>query len=182
MACGRLWSVMAGILILGCTAMYITSAILPLWSVKTDKSYSYGLWKSCARNGTCTKESLSCSRFSDNELQKCMNLIIIRMFLLLACIFSGFTSIAVVKLVFTGGSTKTFERVRILAIASFIFGMIAFPVGIKWSLDHSSTILSTAAILATTGNGVNLLAVITIFMTPKNEITPFDANTSVREK
>lgn len=133
---------------------------------------SHGLWKYCIRGGDCWKIPLSCSNLTGDSLQKCMNLIIVRMFLILSCIFSGIAALIVIKVLLKGANPKTLEGLRMLSSASFTFGIIAFPVGIKWTLDHPSTKLSTAAILAIVGSGVNLIGALIVFITRKTNIAP----------
>ena len=101
------------------------------------------------------------------------------MFLILSCIFSGIAALIVIKVMLKGGNSKTVEGLRMLSSASFIFSIIAFPIGIKWTLDHPSTKLSTAAILAVVGNGVNFIGALIIFITRKPSIAPSDSTVAV---
>ncbi|CAF1563403.1 unnamed protein product [Adineta ricciae] len=174
----RLWVVFGGILILASAALYMASAILPSWGVSQENNRSYGLWKYCIRED-CWKIPLSCSSLSADSLQKCMNLIIVRMFLILSCIFSGIAALIIIKVILKGGNPKTVDGLRMLSSASFTFSIIAFPIGIKWTLDHPSTKLSTAAILAIVGNGVNFIGALIIFITRKPNIAPSDSTVGV---
>ncbi|CAF1658895.1 unnamed protein product, partial [Adineta ricciae] len=155
---------LAGVSLIIACGLFIFSNVYVRWSTfpfnyRNFNSVYSGLWRRNVIYGTrVVSFKIKCSM----ERKSCVNLIIARIFMVLACITSGMGGICLSYLPSSKAKQRSLVYIigLILAFLSFGYGLVGFLSGIIWIAQFERDAIGSAAICALIGSLLSLTSAI----------------------
>ncbi|CAF3872088.1 unnamed protein product [Adineta steineri] len=152
-----------GILVI-VSGLYITANALPRWATRSVDSQkrTFGLWRACEKNeyvSRCVNLPLS---VDDKTMAT-------RAFITICCILAPLSAISILSIMFVNENLKKHMALlaEVLAIASFISGIIGVGLGISIVVDTikiSNATMGVSCILAIIALALNLAGAVITFL------------------